>query len=159
MTPSPLSATDLTSWVASPRCGAVVTFCGTVRNTSGERNDVLALEYETDVQLAESAIAEVVASARQQWPAIGAVAIHHRVGKVELGESAVIVAVSSAHRGEAFDAAEFCIDTLKACVPMWKRDVWPGGGAWSSDARSIKSVGEARSVQLEQRDDANDETS
>lgn len=135
-----ISAGELTAWATRSDCGAVVTFCGTVRNTSDDRTDVEALEYETNVAYAESRILDIVKVARGRWPSIGAVAVHHRVGRVELSGSAVVVVVSAPHRGDAFAAAQFCIDTLKESVPIYKRDVWPGGTAWSRDAHSIVDV-------------------
>jgi molybdopterin synthase catalytic subunit len=121
----------------------VVTFCGTARSSSTTGHEIQALEYETSVELAESRIAEVVALARTRWPEIGAVAVHHRVGLVGLMEPAVVVVVSSPHRQEAFEAARFCIDTVKRCVPMWKREIWEGGAAWSAEAQPILSVDDA----------------
>jgi molybdopterin synthase catalytic subunit len=137
---SALSLEEIYAWSARPECGAVVTFCGTVRRTSGTRQNVEALEYETSIALAEEAITKIVTTARTRWPMIEAVAIHHRIGRVELGEIAVIVAVSCPHRGEAFDAAQFCIDTLKESVPMWKRELWDEGAAWSEDTHDIVEV-------------------
>jgi molybdopterin synthase catalytic subunit len=137
---SPLSPDKLTTWALRPHCGAVVTFCGTVRNSSTTGNDITSLAYETSVELAEKRIQEIINEARVRWPELGAVAVHHRVGTVELEESAVVVAVSSPHRLEAFDAAKFCIDTLKSTVPMWKREVWEDGSAWSEESRAIVSV-------------------
>lgn len=137
---SPLSADELCKWATRPNCGAVVTFCGTVRNTSTTGHDITSLEYETDVALAEARLAEVVGEARSRWGEIGAVAVHHRIGAVELGEITVVVAVSSPHRQDAFEAAKYLIDTVKNCVPMWKREVWEGGSAWSEEAHDIVSV-------------------
>ncbi|MGD0055706.1 MAG: molybdenum cofactor biosynthesis protein MoaE [Acidimicrobiales bacterium] len=137
-----LSPDRLSAWVSRPECGAIVTFCGMVRNASPEHDDVTALEYETSTELAQGRVAEVIAEARRRWPALGAVAIHHRIGRVELGECAVVVAVSSPHRQEAFDAALYCIDTIKASVPMWKREFFEGGSAWSGDRRPIIGVQE-----------------
>lgn len=137
---SALSPERLSAWANRPECGAVVTFCGVVRNASAEHDNVLALEYETDRQLAEGRVTEVIAEARRRWPTLGAVAVHHRVGRVELGESAVVVVVSSPHRQEAFDAALYCIDTVKSSVPMWKREFFDGGSAWSGDHRPITGV-------------------
>ncbi len=139
---SPLSLEAVSAWATRPECGAVVTFCGTVRRTSGTRQNVEALEYETSVALAEEAATKIVAAARTRWPMLAAVAIHHRIGRVELGEIAVIVAVSCPHRREAFDAAQFCIDTLKESVPMWKLELWDEGSAWSEDAHDIIEVPE-----------------
>jgi molybdopterin synthase catalytic subunit len=139
----PLSSDELVAWAVRPECGAVVSFCGTARSSSSTGHDIQALEYETSVELAEARIAEVVASARARWPEIGAVAVHHRVGLVALREPAVVVVVSSPHRQEAFQAAQFCIDTVKRCVPMWKREIWEGGSAWSAEAQPILSVDDA----------------
>jgi molybdopterin synthase catalytic subunit len=138
----PLVMADLITWATRPDYGAVVTFSGTVRNNSGKLTDVTSLEYETDDALAEDRMRQVASEARHRWPTLGAIAIHHRTGRVELGETAVIVVVSSPHRQEAFAGAEFCIDAVKECVPMWKREFWIGGSAWSDDARSIVNVQE-----------------
>jgi molybdopterin synthase catalytic subunit len=137
VTSDQLSLNDLTAWVARPNCGAVVTFSGVVRDNSSAREDVLALEYETSVELAEKRIHELIVEARVRWPSLEAVAIHHRIGRVELSDATVIVAVSSPHRDDAFEAARYCIDTLKVSVPMWKREIWEGGSAWSDDASPI----------------------
>jgi len=137
---SALSAADLTAWVTRANCGGVVTFSGTVRDHSAAHAGVEALEYETDEALAMARLYEVVGAARERWPDLGAVAAHHRVGRVELTETSVVVAVSAPHRGEAFDAARFIIDTLKSSVPMWKREVFEGGSAWSQEAVPIDDV-------------------
>jgi molybdopterin synthase catalytic subunit len=142
VSPILLSAADLTAWATRANCGAVVTFCGTVRDNSHDLVDIQALEYETSVAMAERRMLEIVAEARNRWPMLGAVAIHHRMGRVELCETAVVVAVSSPHREEAFDAAQFCIDAVKNCVPMWKRELWEGGSAWSEEGRTILTVRE-----------------
>lgn len=142
VSPILLSAADLTAWATRAHCGAVVTFCGTVRDNSHDLVDIQALEYETSVAMAERRMLEIVAEARNRWPMLGAVAIHHRMGRVELCETAVVVAVSSPHREEAFDAAQFCIDAVKRCVPMWKRELWEGGSAWSEEGRTILTVRE-----------------
>ncbi|HVB50358.1 MAG TPA: molybdenum cofactor biosynthesis protein MoaE [Acidimicrobiales bacterium] len=137
ITESPLSPDELSTWVIRPNCGAVVTFSGVVRDHSKSRENVLALEYETSTELAERRLRDVADEARKRWPALEAVAIHHRIGKVELSQSTVVVAVSSPHRDVAFEAARFCIDTLKVSVPMWKRELWDGGSAWSDEASPI----------------------
>ena len=137
---SPLSVDELFKWATRPNCGAVVTFCGTVRNTSTTGHDITSLAYETDVELAEARLEEIVGEARSRWAELGAVAVHHRIGTVELGETTVVVAVSSPHRHEAFEAAKYLIDTVKTSVPMWKREVWEGGSAWSEEAHDIVRV-------------------
>lgn len=140
VTPTALSPDELSAWATRPECGAVVTFSGTARTTSTTPHEILELEYETDVALAESRVERVIAVARERWPAVVAVAIHHRVGTVKVREPAVVVAVSSPHRREAFEAAAFCIDAVKRTVPMWKREVWEGGAAWSEEAKDILDV-------------------
>jgi len=148
---TPLSSGELTTWATRANCGAVVTFCGTVRDNSHDLENIEALEYETDVELAEGRIVEIIAEARTRWPNLGAVAIHHRMGRVELSESAVVIVVSAPHRGSAFEAAAFCIDAVKSCVPMWKRELWPGGSAWSEEGRTIMKVQELPSLELDLR--------
>lgn len=140
VTPSPLSPDELSTWVWRPTCGAIVTFSGNVRSSSTTGHDIVSLEYETSEELAERRITDIIGVMRSRWPELGAVAVHHRVGKVELGGVAVVVAVSSPHRQEAFDAAKFCIDAVKTAVPMWKREVWEGGSIWSEEASDIVSV-------------------
>jgi molybdopterin synthase catalytic subunit len=140
VTETPLSSDELTAWALRPNCGAVVTFSGVVRDHSRTHDDVLALEYETSAKLAERRINEIVAAARERWPSLEAVAIHHRIGRVELSETTVIVAVSSPHRSDAFDAARFSIDTLKETVPMWKREFWEDGSAWSEETSPLLDI-------------------
>ena len=98
------------------------------------------MEYETSVELANERIAKIVATARSRWPMLSAVGVHHRIGRVELGETAVNVVGSCPHRHEAFDAAQFCIDTLKTSVPMWKREISEEGSSWSTDNHTITQV-------------------
>jgi len=140
VTETPLSIDELAAWAVRPNCGAVVTFSGVVRDHSRAHDDVVALEYETSAKLAEQRINEIVAVARERWPSLEAVAIHHRIGRVELSETTVIVAVSSPHRSDAFDAARFSIDTLKETVPMWKREFWEGGSAWSEETSPLLDI-------------------
>ena len=135
-----LSLEEVTDWVVRESCGAVVTFCGTVRNSSTTGHEIVALEYETSEELATSRIGTVIREARSRWPTIEAVAVHHRVGRVERQGFVVVVAVSAPHRGEAFEAAQFCIDTVKTTVPMWKREIWDGGSVWSQEAQPIVDV-------------------
>lgn len=133
---------DLVAWVTRPDCGAVVTFSGVARTTSTVDHEIVELDYETDIALAESRIRAVTRSARERWPAVRAIAVHHRIGTVSISEPAVVVTVSSPHRQEAFEAAQFCIDAVKRTVPMWKREVWLGGSSWSEEAQAIIDVGD-----------------
>jgi molybdopterin synthase catalytic subunit len=140
VTAEELNVADISAWATRPQCGALVTFCGTVRNSSSTGQDIIALEYDTADDLARSRMGAVVAEARRRWPDIEAIAAHHRTGRVELGGVVVVVVVSSPHRREAFAAAEYCIDTIKTTVPMWKREHWVGGSVWSQEATPIADV-------------------
>jgi molybdopterin synthase catalytic subunit len=143
VTDGPLPLSKAMEWAGGPGCGAVVTFSGTVRDHSEGRPGVVSLEYEVFEGAAERRLAEVAAGARRRWPVIERVALLHRVGTLAVGESSVLVVVSSPHRDEAFEAARFCIDTLKRTVPVWKKETWAGGSDWSECAYAIEPVGPA----------------
>ena len=130
--PEPLPLAEVSAWATLPRCGAVVTFTGTVRDHSDGRPDVVTLEYETYPEYVESVIADVVADTRRRWPDTGRVAALHRTGLLGLEEAAIVVVVSAPHRGEAFEAARHCIDAVKHTAPIWKRETWAGGSDWST---------------------------
>lgn len=127
---NPLPVAEVMAWAVQPACGALATFCGTVRDHSGSRPGVVSLEYEAYREYVEPRLGEVATSARRRWPSIGRLALLHRIGRLQVGETSVVVAVSTPHRAEAFDAARFCIDTLKQTVPIWKRETWAGGSEW-----------------------------
>jgi molybdopterin synthase catalytic subunit len=115
----------LTESVRSPLAGAVCTFLGTVRElTGGQRTSLL--EYEAYPEMAQKKLQELENQARERWPIIE-VAIVHRVGRLDLGEVSVVVAVSCPHRHQAFEACHWLIDTLKEVVPIWKKEVWADG--------------------------------
>jgi molybdopterin synthase catalytic subunit len=133
----PLPVAPATDWVVRPNCGAVVVFSGTARDHAPERPDVTLLEYEAYAEQVEPRLRVIADEARVRWPALGRIALIHRVGVVPIGESAVVVAVSAPHRDEAFLAARFCIDAVKASVPIWKRETWAGGEAWGSDSQEL----------------------
>jgi molybdopterin synthase catalytic subunit len=134
----PLVVDRAFSWVVVPRCGGVVTFCGTVRDQSEGRPDVTGLEYEAFVEQVGPRLYEVAAGARSRWPEIGRLVLWHRVGPVAVGEVSVVVAASTPHRDEAFGAARYCIDTVKRAVPIWKREIWSGGSDWSLCSHTIE---------------------
>ena len=129
VTESPLDPSALLVAVSDPTAGAVVSFLGTVRNHSPGKEDVTHLVYEVYAEQVESKIADLVQTARERWPLIG-VAVEHRSGRVEVGEPSVAVVVSAAHRADAFEAARFLIDELKARAPIWKQEHWSGGSEW-----------------------------
>jgi MoaE-MoaD fusion protein len=114
--------------VRADRAGAIATFLGTVRNRSRER-DVLYLEYEAYEGMAEQVMAELASSLKAKHE-LCEVAIHHRVGRVEIGETSVVIAVSAPHRAAALTACREAIDELKVSVPLWKKEVYEGGEEW-----------------------------
>lgn len=126
----PIDAASLVEEVSRPDSGATVLFLGTVRDHSEGKDGVTHLEYEVFSERVEPAIATIVQEAAERWPLL-AVAVEHRSGIVNVGEASVGVAVSSAHRADAFDAARYVIDELKAKAPIWKKEFWPGGAEWS----------------------------
>ncbi len=137
----PLPVEAASAWVVRPHCGGVVVFTGTARDHSVGRSDVTRLDYEAYEEQVVPRLDEIAAAARQRWPELGRIVLLHRVGEVPLTEAAVIVAVSAPHRAEAFEAARFGIDTLKATVPIWKREDWSEGTSWGREAQHIVDVG------------------
>jgi molybdopterin synthase catalytic subunit len=112
----------------APADGAVCLFLGVVRNENGGR-PVRHLEYEAYEEMARPLMEEIAAEARRRWP-ITDVHIVHRLGRLEIGEPSVAVAVAAPHRGAAFDACRYAIDTLKATVPIWKKEFYADGAVW-----------------------------
>lgn len=137
VTSDELPVGEIYSWCVRPDCGAVVLFSGTVRDHADGRHDVTSLEYEAYSQGVIPAFEAIVVEARHRFPAARRIALLHRTGTLNLGESSVVVAVSSAHRPDAFDAARFAIDALKASAPIWKKENWSGGSDWGTDANEI----------------------
>ena len=125
---APLDLTAAADEVASDEAGAVATFVGTVRRSSRGR-DVLYLEYEAFAEMAEPMLAQLADELIAKH-GLCKVAIHHRVGRVEIGEASVVIAVSAAHRAAALDACHEAIDTLKDTIPLWKKEVYAGGEEW-----------------------------
>lgn len=126
-------------WLAGcPEDGAVVTFTGKVRNHNlGDNVSALALEHYPG--MTEKALAEIVAEARRRWP-MQRVTVIHRVGELFPGDEIVLVGVSGAHRGAAFDAAEFIMDRLKTRAPFWKREATPDGERWVEAKQSDRDA-------------------
>lgn len=126
--------------VGHPGAGAIVTFVGATRdNTAGRR--VLFLEYEAYRPMADQQLARVADEMRDRWDLKG-VAIHHRLGRLEIGEASLVVTVSSAHRKDAFEACHYSIDRIKQIVPIWKKEFFEGGEVWvgsQSDFDPVRS--------------------
>ncbi|WP_394993809.1 molybdenum cofactor biosynthesis protein MoaE [Emticicia sp.] len=125
-----LSEQNCLDFVKTDDSGGIVVFVGTVRNqTKGK--PVLKLDFEAYEPMAIAEMRKIAAQAVEKF-SLKKMAIHHRVGMLEIGEIPVIIAVSAAHRGAAFDACEFAIDTLKETVPIWKKEIFEDGEVWVS---------------------------
>lgn len=145
LTRAPLPVAEAYEWAVRANCGAVVLFSGTARDHSPGREQVSVLEYEAYEEQVVPRLEALEAEARARWTTIEAVALIHRIGVVPVGESAVIAVVSAPHRDEAFAAGRFCIDALKATVPIWKREEWAGGKSWGLEAQHIGDVHDVKS--------------
>jgi MoaE-MoaD fusion protein len=128
LTGEPLDVARVVAEAASDDAGAVASFVGTVRRASRGR-DVEYLEYEAFAEMAEPMLHRLGAELTEKH-GLTAVAIHHRIGRVEIGEPSVIIAVSAPHRAAALDACREAIDTLKGTIPLWKKEVYAGGEEW-----------------------------
>ncbi len=124
----PLSLDAVVREVATDRAGAIATFTGTTRIESRGRQ-VVHLDYEAYEGMAEQVMAELAEELKRRYD-LCEVAIHHRVGRVGIGETSVVIAVSAPHRAAALAACKDAIDTLKATVPLWKKEVYEGGEEW-----------------------------
>ena len=131
-----------TDWVARPDCGAVALFVGTARDHAGTREGVTALEYEAYDEQVVPRLALVADEVRVRWPAVGRIVLLHRTGRLAIGDAAVVVAVSTPHRPEAFAAARFAIDAVKATVPIWKKETWDDGEAWGLEGQELVAASE-----------------
>jgi molybdopterin synthase catalytic subunit len=133
----PIDVRALEARVSGVENGAVVTFVGQVRRHSRGR-EVAYLEYAAYVPMAEKMMRQIAEDAAKRWPV--EVAMQHRIGRMEITEPSVVVCVGSPHRGDAFDACRYCIDTLKETVPIWKKEVCPDGAFWieGEDAVEVK---------------------
>jgi molybdopterin synthase catalytic subunit len=131
--PDSIDPAALLAEVGRTSAGAIVLFLGTARDHSEGKPGITELEYEAYPELVEAKLAEVVEQAVGRWH-LEAVVVEHRVGIVALGEASVAVAVSAAHREEAFAAGRYLIDELKSTVPIWKKEHWLGGGEWVKGA-------------------------
>jgi molybdopterin synthase catalytic subunit/molybdopterin converting factor small subunit len=134
-----LDPAPLTDFVTNGIDGAVVTFLGVTRNHN-EGRTVLHLDYEAYQPMAENKIVEIIGEMRDKWE-LGKVAIAHRTGRVDIGETSMVVAVGSAHRRPAFEAALYFVDRLKEIVPIWKREFFEGGEVWIGETPGAGGAG------------------
>jgi molybdopterin synthase catalytic subunit len=139
ITHHPLSLDDVARRVSRPDCGAIATFAGVVRGETatdeGPRGTDF-LHYEAYAEMAEAMLAQIGQETQTQWPKVRAVSILHRVGRLEIGEPSVVIAVTTPHRGDGcFEACRYAIERLKAVAPIWKQENWSDGQTWVEGPR------------------------
>ena len=137
ITHEPLNPEAITARVRRATNGAVVTFLGTTRSSTGGRT-VLHLEYEAYRPMADAKLAAIADEIRRRW-SIEDVAIAHRLGRLEIGEISLVVAVASPHRKEAFAACEYSVDRIKQTVPIWKKEFFEGGEVWVGSEEEVSA--------------------
>ncbi len=137
ITHDPIDIAALAAHAGGPENGAVLTFVGQTRRLSRGR-EVEYLEYTAHEPMALTLIRRIAEEAESRWSCRAAIA--HRLGRVGLEEASVVIAVGSAHRGDAFEACRWCIDTLKETVPIWKKEVCPDGTFWIEGDQSVPGV-------------------
>ena len=125
---APIDPGQLSASVATSKDGAIASFVGIVRDHH-EGRAVLWLEYQAHEEMAQKQIKELIRAAQRRWP-VGAVAIRHRLGRLQVGDTSVAIAVAAPHRAEALEACRWLIDTLKAEVPIFKKEVYADGETW-----------------------------
>jgi len=128
LTKTPLSTQACEAFVTSPDAGGTVVFIGTVRNKT-QAKAVVRLEFEAYAPMAIAEMQKIAETAQAKFPVLK-IAIHHRTGVLDIGDIPVVIAVSAAHRGPAFEACQYCIDTLKQTVPIWKKEIFEDGETW-----------------------------
>ena len=146
ITTAPLDTEALVGALDTTGIGAVTTFIGLVRGHNLGRR-VLHLEYEAYEALAVKGLDRIVSESLEQWPSVR-VAIHHRIGRMEIGEASVVIAAASPHRADAFAAARYAIERIKQIVPIWKHEYFEGGDVWIEGATADPDNTEARAQAL-----------
>jgi molybdopterin synthase catalytic subunit len=147
VTTSPLDPAAIGSAVARNGDGGVATFVGLVRDHNAGRR-VLWLDYEAYVPLAIKTFEQIAAEAAGRWPD-ARVAIHHRIGRVAIGEASVVIAAASPHRAEAFAACRYAIERVKQIAPVWKHEHFEGGEVWIEGATADPTDDQARVAAME----------
>ncbi len=146
ITSAPLSVEAVLRAVEGPGCGAIATFVGLVRDHNVGRK-VLWLDYEAYGPLADKALGIIIGEAEARWPGARA-AIHHRTGRMEIGEASVVIAVATPHRADAFAACRYAIERIKQIVPIWKHEHFEGGEVWIEGATADAHDEAAREAAL-----------
>lgn len=140
LTNEPIEINDVITKVVRPEAGAISTFIGTVREFTEDKR-TLYLEYQAYVPMAEKKLAEIADEINQKW-ANTETAIAHRIGRLDISEVAVVIAVSTPHRKDAFAASRYAIERIKEMVPIWKKEHWEDGTLWIGDQKENKSYQE-----------------
>lgn len=139
ITDQPLSLDDVAARVARPDCGGIALFSGTVRGETATGEGVRGtdfLVYEAYAEMAERKLAEIGDEIAERWPKVKAVSIIHKIGRCEVGEPSVVIAVATPHRNDGcFEACQYAIERLKAVVPIWKQENWADGQVWVEGPR------------------------
>ena len=145
-----ISIEEITNKVIRNEAGAVTTFIGTVREfTYGKRT--LSLEYQAYEKMAVKMLEQIGHEINEKWDD-AKVAITHRIGKLEITEIAVVIAVSTPHRKDAYDANEYAIERIKQIVPIWKKEIWEDGESWIGDQLEKISYPEGKPLGVEEND-------
>lgn len=142
-----LDASAVTASVEDPGCGAIATFIGTVRDHNAGRT-VQWLDYEAYAPLAVKSFERIAEEAGRRWPGVR-LAIHHRTGRVDIGEASVVIAAASPHRADAFAVARYAIERIKQITPIWKHEHFDGGDVWIEGATADPDDEAARLTALE----------
>ncbi|MEO6213092.1 MAG: molybdenum cofactor biosynthesis protein MoaE [Vicinamibacterales bacterium] len=142
-----LEVTSVIASVEDGGCGAIATFIGTVRNHNSGRA-VQWLDYEAYAPLAVRSFERIAGEAGERWPGVR-LAIHHRTGRVEVGEASVVIAAAAAHRADAFGAARYAIERIKQITPIWKHEHFDGGVTWVEGATADPDDPAARRAAME----------
>jgi molybdopterin synthase catalytic subunit len=144
---APLDVTEVAAAVGGPSCGAVVTFVGLVRNENAGRS-VQYLDYEAFAPLAVKSFERIAGEAAERWPSV-TLAIHHRTGRLEIGDASVAIAAASPHRADAFAVSRYAIERIKQISPIWKHEHFAGGDVWIEGATADPLDDVARHAALE----------
>jgi molybdopterin synthase catalytic subunit len=147
ITERPLDTAAIAATVAGPGMGAVATFVGVVRDHNAGRR-VLWLDYEAYPALAERAFERIAAETSARWPSVD-LAIHHRIGRIAIGEASVVIAAASPHRADAFAASRYAIERVKQIAPVWKHEHVEGGDVWIEGATADPEDESARQAAFE----------